>query len=95
MACTPRELMRWLSELIAKLYPLQRISPGEPNAGYADYQLSQGLARVRWSALPDRVIALVRLKRLEVSLEFEAQVDAVTRASFIKQFELHTLRGGG
>ena len=62
---------------------------------YADYTVDGGTARIAWNALPDRVIALVRLKRMEVTLAFSDGVPADARAHFSKQFQMHTLRGGG
>ncbi|HEX4843955.1 MAG TPA: hypothetical protein VFV57_09795 [Limnobacter sp.] len=90
MSCTERELWRWLNELIAHLYPMQHSA-----ASSADFLVQGGLARIHWEALPDRVIALVRLKRLAVSIGFEAGVPVPERDEFVRQFRLHTLRGGG
>lgn len=89
MSCTEQELRRWV-HMIAKLFPM--ISE---QASHADFEVQGGTARIAWKALPDRVIALVRLKRLEVTLAFSDGVAADARAHFSKQFQMHTLRGGG
>ncbi|WP_370264528.1 hypothetical protein [Limnobacter sp.] len=90
MSCTERELWRWLDELIARLYPMR-----QREQSLAEFQVDGGLARIHWEPLPDRVIALVRLKRLAVSIGFEAGVPGAERDEFVRQFRLHTLRGGG
>ncbi|MCQ8896648.1 hypothetical protein NQT62_09410 [Limnobacter humi] len=89
MSCTERELLRWL-DMIASVVPR-----GLVGASTQDFLLEGGLGRVAWTPLPDRVIALVRMKRLEVLLQFTGDVTAQARAKFVKTFELYTLRGGG
>jgi hypothetical protein len=89
MSCTERELLRWV-DMIAALFP--KCGTGD---SYADFELGGGIARIAWKPLPDRVIALVRLKRMEVMLAYSDGVPADARAHFSKQFQMHTLRGGG
>ncbi|HEY1058277.1 MAG TPA: hypothetical protein VGE55_06055 [Limnobacter sp.] len=89
MSCTERELLRWL-DMISGVVPRGSVATMSQ-----DFQLESGLARVAWSTLPDRVIALVRMKRLEVLLQFTPGVELEARAKFVKTFELYTLRGGG
>jgi hypothetical protein len=89
MSCTERELRRWL-QMIAAIFPMT----SEEDA-HADYTVEGGTARIAWKELPDRVIALVCLKRMEVTLAFSEGVPADARAHFSKQFQMHTLRGGG
>lgn len=89
MSCTERELRRWV-HMIAELFPMIA-----EEAAYADYTVEGGTARIAWQQLPDRVIALVRLKRMEVTLAFSDGVPVEARANFSKQFQMHTLRGGG
>jgi hypothetical protein len=89
MACTERELRRWVL-MIAQLFPMTSEQPD-----HADFEVQGGTARIAWKEMPDRVIALIRLKRMEVTLGFSEGVAADTRAHFSKQFQMHTLRGGG
>jgi hypothetical protein len=89
MSCTERELRRWI-QMIAALFPMLA-----EEESHADFTLEGGTARIAWKQLPDRVIALVRLKRMEVTLAYSEGVPAGARAHFSKQFQMHTLRGGG
>lgn len=89
MSCTERELRRWV-HMIAELFPMTSEQPD-----HADFEVQGGTARIAWKEMPDRVIALVRLKRMEVTLAFSEGVPADARAHFSKQFQMHTLRGGG
>lgn len=89
MSCTERELRRWV-HMIAAIFPMTA-----EEVSYADYTVEGGTARIAWKELPDRVIALVRLQRMEVTLAFSDDVPADARAHFSKQFQMHTLRGGG
>lgn len=89
MSCTERELLRWV-DMIAALFP--KCATGD---SYAEFKLEGGTARIAWKLLPDRAIALVRLKRMEVTLAYSGEVSAEARAHFSKQFQMHTLRGGG
>jgi len=89
MSCTERELRRWV-HMIAGLFPMIT-----EEASHADFTVEGGTARIAWKVLPDRVIALVRLKRMEVTLAYSDGVPTQARAHFSKQFQMHTLRGGG
>jgi hypothetical protein len=89
MSCTERELRRWL-QMIAALFPMTA-----EEAFHADFTVEGGTARIAWKEMPDRVIALVRLKRMEVTLAYSDGVPVEARAQFSKQFQMHTLRGGG
>lgn len=90
MSCTERELRRWL-QVMARLYPM--LSEG---VAHADYQLSGGqTARISFSELPMRVIALVRLPRMEVVLSCDTEASPDEADAFVKTFMLYTQRGGG
>lgn len=95
MSCTERELRRWL-QVMARMYPLL-----EESTGHADYTLPNGgIARIAFKELPMRVIALVRLPRMEVVLAYSDphsanQHLAHEAESFVKTFMLYTQRGGG
>lgn len=89
MACTERELLRWLGIMETLFELAQR----EPSVWV--FNLQSGQARIAWSPLPDRVIALVRLKRLEVRLECETAVTEDQARRFVYEFDRHTQRGGG
>lgn len=89
MSCTERELRRWL-QMIAAIFPMTA-----EEASHADFTVEGGTARIAWKEMPDRVIALVRLKRMEVTLAYSDDVPLEARAHFAKQFQMHTLRGGG
>lgn len=88
MGCTPREWLQWLPQAIG-----DRRWSLEPQ--WAQVQLD-GPARLvlRWRELPPRVIALMRMPRLEVSFEFE-HTTAEQRYAFMKRFDLYMQRGGG
>ncbi|MCR2745491.1 hypothetical protein [Limnobacter parvus] len=89
MSCTERELRRWL-QMIASIFPMV-----SEESSCADFTIEGGTARIAWKPMPDRVIALIRLSRMEVVLAFSEGVSADARAQFSKQFQMYTLRGGG
>ncbi|WP_288109298.1 hypothetical protein [Limnobacter sp.] len=89
MACTERELLRWLGVMETLFEPAGR------EAAAWLFKLNGGHARIAWAPLPDRVIALVRLKRLEVRLECEQSVPDDEARRFVFEFDRHTQRGGG
>ena len=62
--------------------------------GSAEVRIDAGRLALRWHALPERRIALVRLPRLAVSFEFVDVGDAA-RQAFMRYFDLYTQRGGG
>jgi hypothetical protein len=95
MSCTERELRRWL-QVMARMYPLVL-----EEVDHADYTLpTGGTARIAFKELPMRVIALVRLPRMEVVLAYAAnaiddEVSGNEADAFVKTFMLYTQRGGG
>lgn len=88
MGCTPREWLQWLPEAIGN----HRWSLEHERA---QVQLD-GAARLtlNWRVLPPRVIALMRMPRLEVSFDFEHTTEE-QRYTFMKRFDLYMQRGGG
>ncbi len=63
-------------------------------AGQAHVQIADGQLQLQWQPLPPRVIALLRMPRLQVQFAFEGvQTDA--RQHFMKRFDLTMQRGGG
>ncbi len=87
MGCTETELLRWL--------------PGAAgshtvtlNAQSAAVAIGAGRLELRWSVLPARQIALMRMPRMAVSFCFEG-VDETSRQVFMRHFDLYTQRGGG
>lgn len=90
MGCVERELRRWL-QTMGKMYPLV-----VETSDHAEYDLpSGGRLRIAFKDLPPRVIALVRLSRMEVVLAFGPQALPDEAAEFLKTFMLYTQRGGG
>ncbi len=65
-----------------------------PAPGQARIQIGGGQLLLRWLALPDRQIALMRMPRLVATYHFEA-VPEDQRQSFMRYFDLFMLRGGG
>jgi hypothetical protein len=57
-------------------------------------QIGQGRLHLRWTVLPPRAIALVRLPRLQVDFRF-TDVGTDDRVRFMRHFDLYTQRGGG
>ena len=87
MACTEAEWLAWLPAAIgAHRFQL------EP--GRAQVTLGGGALRLQWQVLAPRVIALVRLPRLQVSFRFDG-VPEPQRQDFMRRFDLYTQRGGG
>jgi len=87
MGCTEAELLRWLPGAAAPHDP--QVSGQAALIGIAAGRLS-----LRWSELPPRQIALMRMPRLAVSFDFEG-VDEASRQRFMRHFDLYTQRGGG
>jgi hypothetical protein len=87
MGCTEAELLRWLPGAV-----------GPHGLGVSERaaRVTIGLGRLdlRWSVLPERRIALMRMPRLQVSFAFD-NLDEATRGSFMRHFDLYTQRGGG
>ena len=62
--------------------------------GQAQVQIGDGHLQLQWHPLPPRVIALLRMPRLQVQFVFDGvQEDA--RQGFMKRFDLTMQRGGG
>ena len=87
MGCTDAELLRWLPGA-AGPHALQM---GDRSAAIT---IDAGRLQLRWSVLPARHIALIRLPRLAVSFSFEDVAEA-SRQRFMRHFDLYTQRGGG
>lgn len=87
MACTEAEWLAWLPAAIGP-------HGYELDQGVARVTLGGGELRLQWQAQAPRVIALVRLPRLQVSFCFEG-VPEVQRQTFMRRFDLYTQRGGG
>ncbi|HEX5633596.1 MAG TPA: hypothetical protein VFX50_10215 [Gemmatimonadales bacterium] len=87
MGCTEAEWLQWLPAAVG----------GRPlglESGRAVVRLEDGTLELRWRALPPRVIALLRIPRLQVAFAFEG-VGGARRAEFMRHFDLFTQRGGG
>jgi hypothetical protein len=87
MGCTEEELERCLPGAVGP-HALQ-MQPGSAVIG-----VDGGRLELRWSVLPPRQIALLRMPRLAVSFRFE-QVPEASRQAFMRHFDLFTQRGGG
>ena len=87
MACTEAEWLAWLPAAIgAHGHAL--------DDGAARVTLGRGELRLQWQVQAPRVIALMRLPRLQVSFHFEGVPEA-QRLAFMQRFDLYTQRGGG
>ena len=85
--CTLAEWLRWLPEAVH----------GHALAIEGDaavVAIGDGRLHVAWHALPPRVIALIRMPRMQIAYRFEG-VDDEARRRFMKRFDLHIQRGGG
>ena len=86
--CTEREWLAWM--------------PGATGGAALSAEGAQSLRVpigggwlvLSWSALPPRVIALVRVPRLLVRFAFEG-VAWAERRQFLRRFDMHLQRGGG
>jgi hypothetical protein len=89
--CTEADWLGWLPGAVGS----NRLSLGPP--GHAEVTLGGGGGRLvlRWRALPDRRIALIRLPRLHVEYRFDETVAPDARAAFMRRFDLFLHRGGG
>jgi hypothetical protein len=56
--------------------------------------IGTGQLQIDWQVLTPRVIALVRLPRMQVHFAFHG-VEPMVRQAFMKRFDLHLQRGGG
>lgn len=87
MGCTEAELLRWL--------------PGASGSHEVTLQgraavvsIGAGRLELRWSVMPPRQIALMRMPRLAVAFSF-VDVAEASRQAFMRHFDLYTQRGGG
>ncbi len=87
MGCTEAELLRWLPGAAG---PHSVAMQGQG----AEIAIGAGRLVLRWSVLPPRRIALMRLPRLAVSFAFDG-VGETSRQHFMRHFDLYTQRGGG
>lgn len=87
MGCTEVDLLRCLPGATAP-HALRQ------HAQSAAVDIDAGRLKLRWSEMPPRQIALMRMPRLAVSFEFEG-VDEASRQTFMRRFDLYTQRGGG
>jgi hypothetical protein len=87
MGCTPREWLGWLPEALGP-------HAWTLGAEEAQVQIGAGGLRLRWAELPPRLIALMRMPRLQVEFRFEG-LSAGQRFAFMKRFDLYMQRGGG
>lgn len=86
--CTDEDWRRWLPGAVADR-PWR-----QPRPDAAEIEMAPGRLAIRWTALPERRVALVRLPRLEVQFAFDGVAPEV-RAEFMRHFDLYTQRGGG
>ena len=96
MGCTETEWRQWLrAALPDHEVPLAshetRIDIASTEEGQAP---EQGSLHLRWSVLPARQIALIRIPRLQVAFEFDGLSDAA-RNRFMRRLDLFLQRGGG
>ncbi len=87
MGCTETELRRWLPGA-AGPHTLAL------NGQTATVAIDAGRLVLRWSVLPARQIALLRMPRMAVSFRFDG-VGEPERQVFMRHFDLSTHRGGG
>lgn len=87
MGCTEADWLRWLPEAIGE-------HPWHLSPGAARVDLPAGTLQLHWAVAPPRVIALMRMPRLQVGFAFSAVPDAA-RHTFMKRFDLYMQRGGG
>jgi hypothetical protein len=87
VGCTEREWLMWLPAAVGDC-------PMHLRPGAADVQIESGSLQLEWRALPERVIALVRMPRMAVSFRFSGIGDE-RRHVFMRRFDLYMQRGGG
>jgi hypothetical protein len=85
--CTEADWLRWLPGAVGA--HALHLAPGA-----AQVEIDGGRLQLRWSPLPLRRIALVRLPRLQVGFSFDAVGDD-SRQRFMRRFDLFMQRGGG
>jgi hypothetical protein len=91
MACTPADIERWLGEFAGG----QAIR-ATLRADGAEFIVDAGgwPMRIAVSALPPRVVALLRMPQLDVAFDFPEERAAAAR-DWVERFDRHTQRGGG
>ncbi|MBS3997495.1 MAG: hypothetical protein KGZ67_09185 [Hydrogenophaga sp.] len=87
MGCTEAEWLGWLPAAIGNC-------PWQLDGASATVEIGGGALRLRWQAMPPRVIALMRMPVLRVGFAFSG-LDAAQRYAFMKRFDLYMQRGGG
>lgn len=88
MACTPDDLRRWMPAAVAH----RAIAWTDAGCTVA---LGEGRqVTLRWTPLPPRRIALLRMERLRLEIDFVG-CSADERRDFIERFDAYTRRGGG
>lgn len=87
MACTEAEWLGWLPAAIGT-HAWQRHDRA------ASVRIGSGALSLAWQPCAPRVIALMRLPRLQVSFRF-AGLNEDQRLAFMKRFDLYMQRGGG
>ena len=87
MACTEAEWLGWLPAAIGA-HVWRR------EGAAVTVQIGGGRLSITWQAGEPRVIALMRLPRLELRFRFDGLGDA-ERLAFMKRFDLYMQRGGG
>lgn len=93
MGCTPAEWLMWLPDAVGR-WPLTVQENPSASQGQALAEPHAGVLRLSWQVLPDRVLGLVRLPRLQVRFEFES-ISEDDRQRFMRRFDLYMQRGGG
>lgn len=87
MGCTEAD---WLASLKGAVGPHRLVIHGSTGR----VELDGGVLQLEWSALPERVIAMMRVPRLAVRFRFEG-VSEASRHRFMRHFDLYMQRGGG
>jgi hypothetical protein len=86
--CTEVEWLRWLPGAVRE----HALTLPEP--GVAGVHIACGCLHLRWTVLPPRQIAMIRMPRMAVVFAFD-EVDDAARAAFMRYFDLYMQRGGG
>ncbi len=87
MGCTEAEWLHWLPAALGDC-------AWQRSGASLVVAIPPGQLTLRWAPLPPRVIALMRMPRLQVSFAFSG-LDAAQRYAFMKRFDLYMQRGGG
>ncbi len=87
MACTEAEWLRWLPQAVGDHH-------WKLQSGAAGVRIGDGALGLKWVVAEPRVIALMKMPRLQVSFRFAGLTDD-QRYTFMKRFDLFMQRGGG